>query len=401
MPRRTTKHTPEAPASGADRDLLRSLSAISGRFRGFRPAREVLAKAVGQPTIFPSINRATRIGGWPIGRITTIHGPSNHGKTLLAHGLGFSFLGAGGFYNLIDAEHTTPQQWLVELGSSVGRDVLSHPGFVASRPTCFEEVVDNVRQTLDTIGEAKAKGSLASATPALIVIDSIRKLSPKNLLAKLLKDGAAKAGADGMNGRGGQYRAALVAQWLDELVPLAAHVGATIAFIAREYEKPVDVGPMGRKPSEVGEGQDYRIGGGKALVFDSSMLARVTRSFVYEGAGEDKEVVGERHTVRISKTKVAGKDGKYSEGWFHTSNGKLTPAGFDRARDLLELAISAGVVRQKGAWVEWPDVEKWNGRKAALLTLSSNVGLLDTLEGELPDPSDADVAGFGEEGEDE
>ena len=44
------------------------------------------------PTIFPQYDRATRVGGHPIERWTTVHGPSNHGKTTFLHGLGASFL---------------------------------------------------------------------------------------------------------------------------------------------------------------------------------------------------------------------------------------------------------------------------------------------------------------------
>jgi hypothetical protein len=82
--------------------------------------------------------------------------------------------------------------------------------------------------------------------------------------------------------------------------------------------------------------------------------------------------VGERHRARIWKTKVGGKDDKHTDAYFHTSNGVQTPEGFDRARDVLELAIASGLVEQAGAWYRWRD-RKWNGEAKALHALTGDV----------------------------
>jgi len=251
-----------------------------------------------------------------------------------------------------------------------------HPGFLAKRPKSYEDTVDSVREFVTNIAEARAKGDLDPETTGLVVVDSIRKLVPEGLLKKLLKG---DAGLDGASGRGAMMKAALNAQWLDELVPLLYHTGTALVFIAREY----DMAPDKYKPIEPGEGQDYKVGGGKGLIFESSIVGRVTRTWVKDGSGQEAPIIGERHCIEITKTKVSGKQHKIEKGYFHTSNGILVPAGFDRARDVLELAVDAGVIIEAGAWLKCEATNsKWNGKSAAVKALTADEALLDTIEGE-------------------
>lgn len=372
MPRQTKK-APEAAETKADTAKLKALHKVSQRFKGFKPATEVLTKVRVHPTIFPLYDRATKVGGHPIERIALVHGPSNHGKTAFVHGLGLSFLRAGNFYAYVDAEYTTPEEWLQMLM----RGYQDHPGFVASRPDSYEQTVDAIRDFVNNVAAARNAGDLEPETTALIVVDSVRKLVPKNLMAKLLK-GAEKESIDGAGGRGAMIKAALNAQWLDELVPLLYHTKTSLVFIAREYEQGVDLSKL----HEPGGGSEYKVGGGKALIFESSLVARITRSYVKEGQNETARIVGERHRIDITKTKVSGKQHKVETGFFHTSNGVLVPAGFDRARDVIELALDAGVLEQAGSWLKCDQLNaKWQGVSKAVVELTSNEAMLDTLEG--------------------
>lgn len=375
MPRRQ-KPAPVAgtgPAMG-NSERLRAMGRVASRITGFKPAKEVLTKVRAHPTIFPLYDRATKVGGHPMERISLIHGPSNHGKTAFVHGLGLSYLMASDFYVYVDAEYTTPEEWLTMLMA----DYSDHPGFIASRPTSYEDTVDSVRQALNTIAEAREKGELAPECTALVVVDSIQKLVPQNLMRKLLKS-IKEHGLDGASGRGAMIKAAMNAQWLNELVPLLYHTKASMVFISREYEQAVDL----KKLRDPGSGIDYKIGGGKGLIYESSLVGRVTRSWVKEGTGKDTQVFGERHAVAITKTKVGGKEDKIETGYFHTSNGILVPAGFDRARDVVELAIDSGHIVKSGAWLRCDALKKkWNGVNKAVVDLTNNRELLDTLEGE-------------------
>lgn len=363
---------------GTSKDRLTSMARVAQKIEGFRPAKEVLTKVRAHPTIFPLYDRATKVGGHPIERIALIHGPSNHGKTAFVHGLGLSFLQTADFYAYVDAEYTTPEDWLTTL-MSVYSD---HPGFLASRPKTYEETVTSVRSCLTTIADAREKGDLDPDTTALVVVDSIQKLVPKNLMKKILDD-VNKHGLDGASGRGAMIKAALNAQWLNELVPLLYHTRASMVFISREYEQGLDLSKL----HEPGGGNEFKVGGGKALIFESSIIARITRSWVKEGSAEKARIVGERGRIDITKTKVSGKQHKVETGFFHTSNGVLIPAGFDRARDVLELAVDAGIVKASGAWLDCPVLkQKWQGVNKAVVALTKDAtaggALLDTLEGE-------------------
>ena len=218
-------------SKGETRDKLNGLAKLAESFEGWSPAGKVLTRVVARPTCFVQIDRATKCRGWPLQRIAIVHGPSGMGKTAFVHGLGLSFLCANDIYAYVDAEFTTPEDWLVKLMA----EHAASPGFVAMRPTSYESTVSAVRDLVEKLAAAKRNKVVAPGTSALIVVDSIRKLIPDRLMAKLAKS---EGGIDGMGGRAAMYKAALNAQWLDELVPLLYHAGATMIFVARETENP-------------------------------------------------------------------------------------------------------------------------------------------------------------------
>lgn len=354
-----------------DRNRLNALAGVAAKFKSWRPASEVLTKVLAHPTIFPGVDKATGVGGWPIQRVTLVHGPSNHGKTQFVHGLGLSFLRAGNFYAYVDAEYTTPVTWLASLMSGFE----TNPAFVAQRPKSYEETVEGVRELANNISKARKAGDLDEDVTGLVVVDSIRKLVPEKLLEKILKG---EGGNDGASGRGAMMKAALNSQWMDELVPLLYHSNLGMVIISRESEVQQEKGSI--KLNEPGAGFDYKVGGGKGLIYESSLVARITRSWVKDGQKDEARIVGERHKVSITKTKISGKQDKVIDGFFHTSNGVITPEGFDVARDIFELAVEAKVIEQAGAWYHWNGY-KWQGEAAALRAMSADQAVRDTLEG--------------------
>lgn len=374
----------EAPSPADTRDRLQRMGAVASRFEAWRPAAQVLTKVRAVRTCFPQVDRATRVGGWPIERIATVHGPSNHGKTIMAHGLGYSFLEAGHFYAFVDAERTTPETWLRELGEQY----VSHPGFVALRPESFEQTVDAVRSFCEQVTEGRDKGELEADTAALIVVDSIRKLVPTRLLEAIMKEGAdSKRGSvDGMRGRGAMYKAALQSQWMDELVPLLAKAQAGMVIITREADDP------NADARDIMFDSAWKVQGSKALIYDASLVVRVTREdWVTEGNEKDAPVVGERHLARIWKTKVGGKENKATDAYFHTSNGVSGPVGFDRARDVLELAQEHNVIELRGSWYYFGKEKLGQGEVKALAKLRE--GALVEVEAEVRRRYEAAFAG--------
>jgi RecA/RadA recombinase len=369
MVRRSFKSTKKA-----DRERLKSFSAVVDQLDGWAPASDSLSVIKSVPTIFPQINIGTRIGGWPLQRICVIHGPSNNGKTIFGLGLGLSFLIGGHFFGFVDAELTTPITWVKSL---MGKWA-DHPGFLVHHPKSYENTVDRIRSLVERIAESRVKGIIDDDVGLLLGVDSIRKLVPKRLVEKIIKEGADKkeGSIDGMKGRAAMYKAALNSAWLDELTPLMHFTNSSIFFIGRESENTDQTNLYS---------PDWKLTGGKGLVFDSSLLIRITREkWLREGSRDNAKIIGERHCAQIYKTKVGGKEDKVVNCYFHTSNGVMIREGFDRARDVIDLAKQCGVIKVKGSWLEVISTgECWQGENKAVKYLTENKSTLNMLETEV------------------
>lgn len=345
-----------------------ALSEVAEQFKGWRPAPEVLTSVRSVRTVFPMFDRATRVGGYPIDRVNTVHGPSGNGKTSLSLGLGLSFLQQGHFFAHIDAEMTTPSSWI----STLFGDQVRNPGFVAMRPNNYEEAIDGTRNLVETIASARAKGGIPQDTTALIVVDSVRKLVPKALMEKIRKEGA-----DGLGGRAGQLKAAMNQAWLDDLTPLLNHTGTSVLLIARESERP-DASDIDRKFDAA-----WKVQGGTGIIYDASLVMRCTRASWVYGPGpvtEKRDVYGEKIKVSIWKTKVESKDAKHALAFFHTSNGRLVPEGFDRARDVLELAKSYSIIDVAGSWYSYNGQRLGQGENNVVVKLTEDHDLRTHIE---------------------
>lgn len=388
---KAVKEAPTAapPSFASNREHLNAMSVIASKCASWKPALEVLKPVRAVPTIFPQLDGITRVGGWPIERFGLMHGPSNEGKTGMCHGLGLSFLQRGHFYLYVDAEYTTPEDWL----QGIMADFSKHPGFSALRPRTYEQTVDAVREFCETLANAKAKGEIAADTSGLIVVDSLRKLVPKKLMAAIAKGvedeeaaGPRKGksrGVDGIGGRAGQLKAAMNAAWLDELVPLLAASGVGMIAVAREAEDP-DAGLFD---------EGFKVGGGTAVYYDSSIVVRVCRDrYLRDGSDDKAKIIGERHLVEIRKTKIGGKTEKRPRAFFHTSNGALFKVGFCRALDVLEAATDESLVDVRGSWYVYGDTKLGQGLNAAAKTLEDTPDLLGEIENKVRESFRLDTA---------
>jgi recombination protein RecA len=361
------KQVEAAPLPSPPQDRRsKTLERMASRMQSWRPAREVLKRVRAVPTCFPWLDYATRIGGLPVGRMSVIHGPSSEGKTACALGLGLSFLRRGHFFGYIDAEMTSPITWLEGLMA----EHVDSPLLLSLRPKSYEQTVDAVREMLKTIIAAKETGEMPDAA-GIIVVDSLRKLVPEDFLEKIRKFGAQgqRGSVDGMSGMGPAIKAKMNADWFDELTPLLYRADVAMLLIGRESVN----------RDAVRGGPSWKLTGGGAVLFEVSLAMRCERDWVREGAGPDAVILGERHDVSIYKSKVAGKDDREVVWSFHTSNGKLTPEGFDLARDLFELGSQLGVVSTSGSYFGYGGV-RWQGKSRAVKRLSDDAELRGKLE---------------------
>jgi recombination protein RecA len=362
------------------KESTKQLDAIAAAFGNLKQAREELVEVVSVPTDFVQFDHATRIGGIPSDRIVLVHGPSSGGKTAFALGLVKSYLRRehGAFF--IDAERTTDGEWVGHVFGTEKKKLFDSPLFRAKRPDNYEDAMDSVREYATAFAALRESGHVAENARFLVVVDSLKKLIPKDHTKKLLKEGADGAGMDGMGGRSAMMQAAANTAWMNELVPLLEKTSGTVLLIARESEDPnADI--WTKKA-----GRDFKITGGRSIYYDSSLVIRVERAgFVTHGDGKDRVVYGERHRVSIDRSKVAPKEGYNTICYFHSSNGNFLPVGLDRARDVLEITVKFGVITQAGAWFSYGKQKLGAGEHAAVKVLADPDGpdLLNRVEADV------------------
>lgn len=366
------------PPKAAEPTGFRSLT---GGPKNWKTAGEALDRVRSIPTIFPDFDRATRIGGMPLRRIITIHGPTHGGKSAFIGGVLRSFVDTGNVGAYVDAEHATDLTFLDELFERPVEDI---PNFFGMRPDDYEGTIDAVDDFLKwMVSEREArreqfrerlklrKGAALPPLPpdldlaGFMVIDSINKLVPKREIEKLKKEGG-----DSIDKGWGRLRAAFNQAFLDHVVPLLGKAETSLGVIVQEREDE-DLNPW----------EMPKLKGGKATQYDASLIVRVLKSTeISRGDGKDRDVYGFRHKLRIWKSKVGHMDGRYSDAFFNMSNGTLVSPGFDTARDFVSIAKELGILAsvEKSAWLTWKK-HRWNGEHNAVVALSKDPAALQQL----------------------
>lgn len=304
-------------------------------------------------------------------------------NTFFTLGVAQSFLRLDRPVLFVDAERTLEEGFIkLGLGSEFPRhhvkdekgEWVANGLWLPRRPGSYEATRLEVRNFCNTVAGLRKK---TSDMTGLVVIDSIRKLVPEEQWEKIQK--LAKASdKEKARDRSAQIKALMNAAWCDELIPLLEQTGTAMIIIARETDDP-DADPRMKR-----YGLGVKTGGGSALYYDASLDIRIDRQrYVTKSKDEGMkpDVYGERHRITIKKSKVAGKEDKTTICFFHTSNGKFVPAGFDRARDVLDLARAFQIVKGE-SWLKWKQW-KFQGEHSAVKRLSSEPKVLDALEAEV------------------
>ena len=345
--------------------------AAAGKMDGWKPAAEVFDCVDAVRTIFPDFNRAVRVGGCPTRRIITVHGPTHGGKTAFVLGLVKSFVDVGFLGGYVDAEFTLGKEFAEEMV----RDLTAKPNFVASRPKSYEETIEKVNEFLQmAIGIKKKHPEFRCC----LVIDSINKLVPEKELKKIL-DAAGEMKKDGAEqvakGHHGMIRAALNQAWLDQLVPKVNEANCALIIIAQEREEKSD--------SFYADDDNFTVKGGAALIFDASLACRVLKSSPVlinpSGDKKNENIAGFKHRVRIWKSKVGHMDGRWTDAYFHVSNGKgVSPKGLDTSRDAFHAGVDLGVINKSSSWYSF-DKSRFQGEPKMVEALNRSPGLRKAL----------------------
>ncbi len=355
-----TDHVPFPPPGAETRDqvprerFVDAAAALKGH--GWGQIGDVLDTTTVVQTPFVGFDLATGVGGLPSRRVVTVHGPTHQGKTLFALGLIKGFAAQGHAAAYIDAEHATPEDFATQVLGELDQ----YPNVIAMRPKTFEIAVDATRRYLDwCAGQRKTNPGFR----AILLVDSINKLVPEREMERV-----SKQASDALEQGGGRHRAMLNQAWLDQLVVALPSAECTAVMMAWEHE---EAAAPGRWMPTI------KVKGGAALLFDASMVIRVTKGVAIEHG--EKQIVGFRHNLRITKNKVAAMDGKWTETHFYTSNGTLTPVGLDLARDLMEVAKAQGILAQAGGWYQYGR-QRWQGEARFLADLARDQDLFHDID---------------------
>ena len=280
------------------------------------------------PTGSLSLDIALGLGGIPKGRIIEIYGPESSGKTTVTLHMIAEVQKRGGIAGFIDAEHALDPVYAKNIGVDIDNLYISQP--------------DNGEQALEITETMVRSGAID-----IIVVDSVAALVPKAEI-----DGDMGDSHVGLQAR-------LMSQALRKLTAVISKSNCTVIFINQLREK---VGVMFGNPETTT--------GGRALKFYSSVRLDVRR---IEALKQGGEVIGNRTRVKVVKNKIAP---PFKEAEFDIMFGK----GISVEGDILDLAVSIGLVQKSGAWFAYNNEKIGQGRENAKNYLKENPLICEEVE---------------------
>lgn len=286
------------------------------------------AKIPSIPTGCLSLDLALGIGGIPKGRIIEIYGPESSGKTTLTLHIAAEAQKQGGTVAFIDAEHALDTVYAEKLGVDVPNTLISQP--------------DSGEQALEITDMLVRSGAVD-----LLIVDSVAALTPR----------AELEGEMGDSHMGLQAR--LMSQALRKLTGSISRSNCTVIFINQLRMK---IGVMFGNPETTT--------GGNALKFYSSVRLDIRRT----GAIKDGDnVIGNRTKIKVVKNKVAP---PFKLVEFDIMYGQ----GISKTGDLLDLAVTNGIIEKAGAWFSYDNGKIGQGRENSKTFLSENPEILEEIK---------------------
>lgn len=267
-------------------------------------------------------------GGYPKGRIIEIYGPESSGKTTLALHAIAEIQKQGGQAAFIDAEHALDPAYARKIGVNTGDLLISQP--------------DNGEQALEICETLVRSGAVD-----LIVVDSVAALVPQ---AEIDGDmGDAQMG----------LQARLMSQAMRKLTGIISKTKATVIFINQIRMK---IGVMFGNPETTT--------GGNALKFYASVRIDIRRIGQIKD-GED--ISGNRTKIKVVKNKIAAP--------FRTAEFDIMyNEGVSKTGDVLDLAVSHGVMEKAGAFLKYNGETLGQGREAVKRLFKEKPELMAEIE---------------------
>jgi len=324
------KKTTDAPAAGGKSQALDlALAQIEKQFGKGSIMRLGEAHAVNVETIpTGSISLDLALGGGiPKGRIIEIYGPESSGKTTVCLHAVAEIQKSGGTAAYVDAEHALDPAYAKRLGVDTDKLLISQP--------------DSGEQALEVV-----ETLVRSNAVDIIVVDSVAALVPQ---AEIEGDmGDAHMG----------LQARLMSQALRKLTGVINRSKTTVIFVNQLRMK---IGVMFGNPETTT--------GGNALKFYASVRMDIRRiSQIKQG----DSVIGNHVRVKVVKNKVAP---PFREAEFDI----MYNQGISREGDVIDLAVTHGVVEKSGAWYTYKGENIAQGREAAKNYLHENPKVFEEI----------------------
>ena len=275
-----------------------------------------------------SLDLATGIGGYPLGRIVEIYGPESSGKTTLAIHAVAEAQKQGLKAAYIDAENAFDREYASALGVDVNK-------LYFAQPDCGEDCLDIATKLI------------SSGKIGICVIDSVAALIPKAELEGAMGD--ARIG----------LQARLMSQALRKMVGVIKKANCLCIFINQIREK---IGVMFGNPETTT--------GGNALKFYASMRLEVRKSSQLK---DGDEALGNLTKVKIVKNKCAP---PFRKAEFEIEYGK----GINKLNEIINLAIDNDIIQKSGSWYSYDGTKIGQGKQAIIDILKDNPELLEEIE---------------------
>lgn len=272
------------------------------------------------PTGCLSLDRALGVGGIPKGRITEIYGPEASGKTTLCLHVIAEAQKQGGVAAFVDVEHALDPARAKDIGVNIDELLISQP--------------DTGEQALEIVETLVRSGGVD-----VVVLDSVAALVPRAEIEGEMGD--AQVGV----------QARLMSQALRKLTGAISKSHTAVIFTNQIRHK---IGVMFGNPETTS--------GGLALKFYSSVRIDIRKIGTIK---EGDEVIGSHHRARIKKNKVAP---PFREAEFDIMN----KGGISISGDVLDLAVSLGLVEKSGAFYKRDGEVLAQGREATKKYLEDN-----------------------------
>ncbi|MDQ0513947.1 recombination protein RecA [Mycoplasmoides fastidiosum] len=271
-------------------------------------------------------------GGWPKGRIIEIYGSESSGKSTLALKAIAECQKNDGNVVYVDSEGSFDGKWAQTNGVNLDKLMLA-------KPETGEQAV--------TIVNALVKTKLVD----LIIVDSVASMTPSVEIEADVTDQSMGLHARLMSKAMRLIQASLL--YNDR---------TTIIFINQTRSK---IG--------VTYGSNITTTGGNALKFAASVRVELKK---YEAIRESADIIGYHIKATVIKNKLAA-----------PMKNALLPfyfqVGFDQISEIIQAALSKGILIKKGTWYYLKDENLGQGIKAVREKLVNNTELFTTLKNQV------------------